>query len=104
MPDISGFQALDVAIGLAFLYFVFSLLASGVNEGIASVFALRARFLERGMNAWSGYPDTREICAVGGYSVSVRMGYPRNTHGARCGACCHPNNGRMTWTATTRTR
>ena len=41
MPDISGFQALDVAIGLAFVYFVFSMLASGVNEAIASVFALQ---------------------------------------------------------------
>lgn len=56
MPDISGFQALDVAIGLAFLYFVFSLLASGVNEGIASVFALRARFLERGLRSMLEHP------------------------------------------------
>ena len=40
MPDISGFQALDVAIGLAFLYFVFSLLASGVNEAIAATSGL----------------------------------------------------------------
>ena len=56
MPDISGFQALDVAIGLAFLYFVFSLLASGLNEAISSVFALRARFLERGLRSMLEQP------------------------------------------------
>lgn len=56
MPDISGFQALDVVIGLAFLYFVFSLLASGVNEAIASAFALRARFLERGLRSMLQHP------------------------------------------------
>jgi hypothetical protein len=56
MPDISGFQALDVAIGLAFVYFVFSMLASGVNEAIASVFALRARYLERGMRSMLEHP------------------------------------------------
>ena len=56
MPDISGFQALDVAIGLAFLYFVFSLLVTGVNEAIASVFALRARFLERGLRSMLEQP------------------------------------------------
>src|SRR5687767_3606017 len=49
MPDISGFAALDVAIGLIFVYLVFSLIASGVNEAIASIFALRARHLEKGL-------------------------------------------------------
>ena len=56
MPDISGFQALDVAIGLAFVYFVFSMLASGVNEAMAGVFALRAQYLERGMRRTSRAP------------------------------------------------
>ena len=49
MPDLTGLPALDVVIGLAFVYFVFSVLASGINEAVAGVCALRARSLERGL-------------------------------------------------------
>ena len=51
MPDLSGLPALDVAIGLAFIYFVLSIVCSAVNEGIASVFRLRAKDLERGLRS-----------------------------------------------------
>lgn len=37
--------ALDVAIGLIFMYLVFSLLCTSVNEAIASILRLRARML-----------------------------------------------------------
>jgi hypothetical protein len=40
---------LQVAIGLSFFFFVFSLVVSAVNEGIAGVFHLRARTLETGI-------------------------------------------------------
>jgi hypothetical protein len=46
MPDVSGFPALDVAIGLAFLFFLLSTACSGVNEAIASVLGWRAKTLE----------------------------------------------------------
>ena len=51
MPDLSGLPALDVAIGLAFIYFVLSIVCSAVNEGIAATFRLRARDLERGIRS-----------------------------------------------------
>lgn len=49
MPNITGLPAVDVAIGLSFVYLVFSLAVSGVQEAIASLFALRARDLQRGI-------------------------------------------------------
>jgi hypothetical protein len=49
MPDITGTTALDVAIGLAFLFFLLSLVVSAVNELIASLLAWRAKNLEEGI-------------------------------------------------------
>ena len=43
----SSWPALDVAIGIVFVYSVFSLLASTLNEAIATAFGWRAKFLER---------------------------------------------------------
>lgn len=41
--------ALDVAIGLVFIFLLYSLLATSVKEGIATVLALRARMLRDGI-------------------------------------------------------
>lgn len=41
--------AFDVAIGLVFIYLLYSLLATTINEFIASLFDYRARMLERGL-------------------------------------------------------
>lgn len=61
MPDLSGLPALDVVIGMAFVFFVFSLIASGVNESVASLFKLRARFLEKGLRNMLAHPaETKE--------------------------------------------
>ncbi len=49
MPDLTGLTALDVAIGLAFLFFLLSIVCSAIMEAIASVFKLRAKDLERGL-------------------------------------------------------
>jgi hypothetical protein len=54
VPDISGSAALDVLIGLFFLYFLLSIVCSAINEGIAAVFRLRARYLERGLRTLLG--------------------------------------------------
>jgi hypothetical protein len=47
--NLTGIPALDVAIGLSFIYLVLSLLASAVQEWIASLLALRSRTLEKGL-------------------------------------------------------
>src|SRR5262249_43537457 len=39
----------EVVIGLAFLFFVISIVSSAVNEGISGILKLRARTLERGV-------------------------------------------------------
>jgi hypothetical protein len=60
MPDITASPAVDVAIGLIFLFFLLSLICSTVNEIIAGVLSWRARFLEdgiRSMLAGSGPQD-----------------------------------------------
>jgi hypothetical protein len=60
VPDITGSPAVDVAIGLIFLFFLLSLICSTVNEIIAGVLSWRARFLEdgiRSMLAGSGPQD-----------------------------------------------
>jgi hypothetical protein len=49
MSDLTGSPALDVAIGLAFIFLLLSLLASAIQEQIAAWFALRASTLEKGL-------------------------------------------------------
>jgi hypothetical protein len=51
----SNFPALEVVIGLSFVYFVLSLICSAVAESISTLRGLRARTLEEGiMNLLSG--------------------------------------------------
>lgn len=40
---------LDTAIGLIFIFLIYSLLATSINEAIATLFSLRARTLKRGI-------------------------------------------------------
>jgi hypothetical protein len=49
MPDLTGFPALDVAIGLAFLFFLLSTACSAINEAIAAMLGWRAKTLEDGL-------------------------------------------------------
>jgi len=49
VPNISGNAALDVLIGLFFLYFLLSIVCSSINEGISAVFRLRSQYLEEGL-------------------------------------------------------
>jgi hypothetical protein len=46
VPDLGNLPALEVALGLAFLYFLLSTVCSAVNEWIASVLGWRAKTLE----------------------------------------------------------
>lgn len=49
MPDLTGLPALDVAIGLSFVFLLLSLVASAGQELLAGLFALRAKTLEKGL-------------------------------------------------------
>lgn len=47
MPDLTGFPALDVLIGLALMLFVLATVCSAINEAIAALLAWRAKNLEK---------------------------------------------------------
>jgi len=58
VPDLTGIPALDLAIGLAFIFLLLSLLASTIQEFIAAFFGLRARTLQEGLrNMLAGDKD-----------------------------------------------
>ncbi len=49
MPSLTGNTAIDVAVGLAFVYLLFSVLCSAVQEAIAGLLDMRAATLEAGL-------------------------------------------------------
>jgi hypothetical protein len=49
--DLTGIPALDLAIGLAFIFFLLSTLVTTLQEFIAAFFGLRARTLEQGLRS-----------------------------------------------------
>jgi hypothetical protein len=57
MLDLTGLPALDLAIGLAFIFFLLSTLAATIQELIASVLGLRARTLEQGLRSLLEDPE-----------------------------------------------
>lgn len=59
MPDLSGFPALDVAIGLFFLYFLLSTISSSINEAIANLLGWRAKTLEDAIRSLVDDPKVR---------------------------------------------
>jgi hypothetical protein len=54
---LTSYPALDVVIGLAFFYFLLSIICSSINEGIATALALRAHTLEAGIRDLFGGDD-----------------------------------------------
>ncbi len=57
MTNLTGIPALDLAIGLSFIYLALSLLASAVQEWIAALLALRSRTLVKGLESMLAEPD-----------------------------------------------
>lgn len=51
MADLTGLPALDVLLGMAFLFFLLATVVSSVNEVIQTVLNARARILTRGIRA-----------------------------------------------------
>src|SRR3954452_24236432 len=49
MPDLTGIPALDLLIGLSFIFLLLSLFCSVIQEWIAGMLALRANMLEKGL-------------------------------------------------------
>jgi hypothetical protein len=65
VPDITASPAVDVALGLIFLFFLLSLICSTVSEFVAGVLSWRSRFLEDGLRSMlSGEHDTPEADAL----------------------------------------
>lgn len=54
MPDLTGLPALDVLIGMAFLFFLVATLTATVNEVVQTVLNARARILTRGIKTLLG--------------------------------------------------
>jgi hypothetical protein len=49
--DLTGLPAIDLAIGLGFIFFLLSTLAATIQEFIAAILGLRARTLEQGLRS-----------------------------------------------------
>src|SRR4051794_12475109 len=54
MVNVTGLPVLDVVIGLAFLYFLLSIVCSSISEIVASIVKLRAATLETGLRVLLG--------------------------------------------------
>jgi len=57
-----GSAALEIAIGLVFIYLIFSLVCSAINEWITRVTGLRASTLHAGINQLFG--DATDLAAA----------------------------------------
>jgi hypothetical protein len=54
MPDLTGLPALDVLVGMAFLFFLLATVVSSINEVVQTVLNARARILTRGIKTLLG--------------------------------------------------
>jgi hypothetical protein len=59
MPNLTGYPALDVAIGLAFMFFLLSTISSAINEAIAAFLGWRAKTLEDAAASLVGDPNVK---------------------------------------------
>ena len=57
MLDLTGLPALDLAIGLAFIFFLLATLAATIQEFVAAILGLRARTLEQGLRSLLEHPE-----------------------------------------------
>jgi hypothetical protein len=54
MPDLTGLPALDVFVGMAFLFFLLATVVASINEVVQTVLNARARILTRGIKTLLG--------------------------------------------------
>jgi len=81
MPKLTGWAPLDVAIGLSFVYLLFSVLCSAVQEAIAGLFKWRANMLEEAIR---GLLDDQGKAGEGGAPAAVP--HPKPDEEAAAGA------------------
>jgi hypothetical protein len=67
-------QVINLAIGLSFVYLLFSLIMSAVNESVLAIFRSRARFLEEGMAKLLGSAETWKQVRANGLIQSLAQG------------------------------
>ncbi len=78
---------LDTAIGLVFIFLLYSLLATSINEGIATLFSTRARMLRKGIiegmlsntsddNVWKSFLKTAVSYIYDGWRMIAGVEYP----------------------------
>ncbi len=79
-----NFPALDVAVGVIFVYFILAIVCSGLNEAIASLGRWRAQDLERGL--WELLQDPTQGSAalekLKSHPLVEPMLYPKNKDAA----------------------
>jgi hypothetical protein len=75
--DLSNFPMLDVVIGLAFVYFLLSIVISALTESVSAVFQLRFRTLQRGIRELivEGDVDKKTLRALNRALEAVPSGY-----------------------------
>ncbi len=56
MPDLTGFTALDVALGMAFLYFLLSTIVATIHEMVSGWLGWRAQELEKALRSYFAVP------------------------------------------------
>jgi hypothetical protein len=71
-----NFPALDVAIGLVFIFFVLAIVCSGVNEAIASYLRWRAQDLERGLWELLHDPELKDAPDKAGEALARLEAHP----------------------------
>ena len=87
MTGLTNIPALDVAIGLAFLYFVLSTAISMINEAIANVLGWRAKTLEDAVRSLLGEPKVRRELASGSGASSITIPVTSQAPCFTTGAC-----------------
>jgi hypothetical protein len=71
-----NFPALDVAIGLVFIFFVLAIVCSGINEAIASSLRWRSQDLERGLWELLHDPDLKDAPEKAGKALAELKAHP----------------------------
>lgn len=96
-----NYPAVDVAIGLVFLFFILALICSGINEAISSSLRWRAQDLERGV--WellrdpgkAGAEATAALEGLKKHPLIQPMLYPKNKVGGKAAPTQHTESGRL---------
>jgi len=85
VPDLTGAPALDLAIGMSFIYLLLSLLCSTIQEFVATLLGWRAKELEKGIRAMllqdTGKPKADEAKRLidGLYAKPLISGLQKNS-------------------------